>query len=92
MHHCPYDDTTWCDEPPRISPREAALRRDNHRCRFRFEGCRGNAGQVMLNQPEWLGGDGTTAGLRTVCRPCAETQQAQRNKAAAIFGIRDEGN
>jgi hypothetical protein len=76
-------------DPPRISPRDAALRRANHRCCFRFEGCHGRTNQVMLNQPEWLGADGNTANLRAVCRNCKTIQLEQRGRAAALFGIRE---
>lgn len=79
----------YFDHTPRVSPEQAALRRDSHRCRFRFDGCRGRAHQVIMAQPDWLGGDHTTANLRAVCHHCLTIQLAQRDRAAAIF---DNGN
>jgi hypothetical protein len=78
-------------EAPQLNPKEAAMRRDHRRCRFRFAGCEGQASKVMLDQPEWLAGEGTVSGLRAVCASCAATQAEQRDKAAAVFGIH-EGN
>jgi hypothetical protein len=64
---------------------DTVMNRDNRLCRFQFPGCLRRANQIVLAEPEYLGGPHNNDNARAACDRCAHEQRQQRNRAAELF-------